>query len=226
MKEKASAPAGIRALVNQAVHHLECAILTGAIGPGQRLSEQALAAGLGIGRGALREAIRSLEGRRLVERTPYSGVRVVSLTRDDFEQLLVMREALEGMASRHAAERMTLPETRRLRAGLVEFAGRIEQEGLGDAFVHGTQDNDFHSQLVRGSRNRWLEEFLCRDLYSLIRISRFRSAVVPGRHIAAMAEHFEILDAIERRDPDRAEALMRAHIARAHSNLISQLPSE
>lgn len=223
MRDEASGLVGTRALVDRAVQQLEAAILTGTIEPGQRLSEQALAADLGVGRGPLREAVRTLEGRRLVERTPFSGVRVVSLTVDDFEQLLVLREALEGMASRHAAECMTLPETRRLREGLVEFRFRVERAGLGDAFVHGTQDKDFHAQIVRGSRNRWLEEFLCRDLYSLIRLSRFRSAVVPERHVAAIAEHFEILDAIERRDPDRAETLMRAHIARARKNLMRGL---
>jgi DNA-binding GntR family transcriptional regulator len=223
MKNDPSAIASTSALVDKAVRHLEGAILTGAVRPGQRLSEQVLATELGIGRGPLREAVRKLEGRRLLERTPFSGVRVVSLTHDDFEQLLIMREALEGLAAHQAAERMTLPEIRRLRASLVDFEGQVREVGLGDVFEHGSQDNDFHSQIVRGSRNRWLEEFLCRDLYSLIRIFRFRSAVLRERHTAAMAEHFEILDAIERRDAGRAEQLMRGHIERARLNLLSQL---
>ncbi|HUA76100.1 MAG TPA: GntR family transcriptional regulator [Acetobacteraceae bacterium] len=223
MKERRTPPSASKALVDKAVRHLEGAILTGTIGPGQQLSEQALAAELGVGRGPLREAVRNLEGRRLVVRTPFSGARVVSLTLDDFEQLLILREALEGMASRHAAERMTLPEVRELRANLVAFSQRVEQEGLGDAFAHRAQNQDFHFQIVRGSRNRWLEEFLCRDLYSLIRIFWLRTASVERRHVAAVAEHYEILNAIERRDPDRAETTMRAHIANSRENLISRL---
>src|ERR1700730_14858522 len=97
-----------RALVDEAVARLESAILSGELVPGQKLSEQALSSQFGISRGPLREAIRTLEGRHLVERTPFSGVRVVQLSVDDIEQLLLMSEALEGMAARHAAENMTL----------------------------------------------------------------------------------------------------------------------
>lgn len=213
-------------LADKAVDSLEAAIVTGALRAGERLSEQSLAAEFGIGRGPLREAIRTLEGRRLLERVPYVGVRVVCLTPTDFEQLMVVREALEGMASRQAAEQMTLPETRRLRLRLAEFDERIAQEGVGGAYVRGTRENDFHVQIVRGSRNPWLEDLLCRNLYSLIRIFRFRSANVQQRAAAAIAEHYEILDAIERRDPERAEILMRTHIARARANLMSELEDQ
>lgn len=226
MMDQPASPAGNGALVDQVVARLESAILTGALQPGQRLAEQALAAELGVGRGPLREAVRTLEGRRLVQRTPYSGVRVVSLTLEDFEQLLITREALEGMASRQAAECMTLAETRRVRAFLSDFDGRIRQEGVAGAYAHGTPENDFHVQVVRGSRNRWLEGFLCRDLYSLIRVFRFRSAVVGQRAAVATAEHLAILESIERRDPDSAERLMRAHIGNARRNLISRLQEE
>ena len=61
------------------------------------------------------------EGRRLVERTPHAGVRVVQLSLEDLEQLLATRESLEGMACRQAAENMTAAEIRQLR----ETAARI-----------------------------------------------------------------------------------------------------
>src|SRR5947207_2296435 len=75
-----------RALVDETVARLERAIVTGELSQGQKLSEQALSARFGISRGPLREAVRTLEGRRLVERTPFSGVRVVRLSVDDIEQ--------------------------------------------------------------------------------------------------------------------------------------------
>jgi DNA-binding GntR family transcriptional regulator len=66
-------------------------------------------------------------------------------------------------------------------------------------------------------------EFLCRDLYALLNIYRFRAASAPERIEAAYKEHEEILDAIERRDPDRAERLMREHVARGRELLLSQV---
>ena len=212
-----------RALVDNAVARLEEAILSGEIGPGERLSEQGLSARFGIGRGALREAVRTLEGRRLLDRTPFAGVRVINPSMADFEQLLTVRGALEGMAARQAAETMSLHETRRLRACLSAYDRTIGAEGLGGVFLRGTLDNDFHVQIVQGSHNRWLYELLCRDLYAMLRIFRLRSVAVGRRAEQAMEEHLAILQAIEARDPDSAEQLMRRHIATARGSLLKRL---
>ena len=214
------------ALVDSAVACLEGAILSGEIGPGERVSEQALSVRFGIGRGALREAVRTLEGRRLLERTPFAGVRVINPSLDDLEKLLTVREALEGMASRQAAETMSLHETRRLRACLTAYDRTIEAEGLGGVFRKGTLDNDFHVQIVQGSHNRWLYELLCRDLYAILRIFRLRSVAIGSRAELAAEEHLAILHAIEARDPDNAERLMRGHIAFARENLLQRLSSD
>jgi DNA-binding GntR family transcriptional regulator len=167
-----------------------------------------------------------LEGRRLLERVPFSGVRVTQLSIDDFQQLLVAREALEGIACRQAAECMTLAETRELRQGLTAFSKQIAKEGIGSVYVDGTQDNDFHVQIVRGSRNKWLEQMLCRDLYALLRMSRYQSATVGDRAVQSLKEHEAIYAAIERRDPDEAERLMRQHIAHSRDNLIAQMKKD
>ena len=93
-----------RVMIDDTVARLEELIMRGELAPGARLREQQLADTLGVSRGPLREAIRTLEGRRLLERTPHAGVRVVQLSLDDLEQLLAMREALEGMAKAIAAQ--------------------------------------------------------------------------------------------------------------------------
>jgi DNA-binding GntR family transcriptional regulator len=210
----------LRAPLEETIRWLEHAILSGDLKPGDRIAESTLAARFGVGRGPLREAIRTLEGRRLLERTPFSGVRVVEISNDELEQLLVTREALEGMAARQAAEVMTLPQTRRLRELL--NAGR-DRDSLSEFFRQKTQENDFHTQIVHGSGNRWLVEFLCRDLYSLMNIYRFRAASAPERIEAVHGEHERILEAIERRDPDTAERLMREHVARGRESLLRHL---
>src|SRR5687768_805589 len=101
------------------------AITSGEFEPGQRLSEAELARNLGISRGPLREALGRLEG-RLVTRTPRIGVRVIKMSRDKLDSLLLTREALEGMAARLAAERMSATELGQLRHLLEEHASRPE----------------------------------------------------------------------------------------------------
>jgi len=215
------------ALVDQTVAQLEQAILMGELPQGHKLSEQALSDRFGVSRGPLREAIRTLEGRHLVERTPFSGVRVVQLALDDIEQLLTTREALEGMASRQAAENMTLHETRELRACLAAFEERFRKEGIGGVFRAGSVDNDLHMMIVRGSRNRWLTDIVCRELYPLLQICRFQSTIVTVRTKqridAVHREHEAIIDAIERRDADGAERAMRAHLVASRTILLTQL---
>jgi DNA-binding GntR family transcriptional regulator len=216
-----------RALADETALRLEQSILAGELSPGQKLSEQVLSSQFGVSRGPLREAIRTLEGRHLVERTPFSGVRVVQLTVDDIEQLLFMREALEGMAARQAAENMTLHETRRLRDCLADLEKRFRTDGLDGVFRNGTADNDLHIQIVKGSRNRWISNIICHELYPLLQICRFQTAVattkVKERAKAVHREHEAIISAIEQRDPDSAERVMREHLVGSRTRLLAEL---
>ncbi len=88
-------------MIDDTVARLEELIMRGELQPGDRLPEQQLADTLGVSRGPLREAIRTLEGRRLLERTPHAGVRVVQLSLDDLEQIFLTigtrsRRAVKG----------------------------------------------------------------------------------------------------------------------------------
>src|ERR1700756_4039429 len=109
-----------KSLVDVVAERIEEAIISGALEPGSRLSEQGLAAQLGVSRGPLREAIRRLEGRKLLERTPNIGVRVAALSLKDLNEILQIREALEGMAAALAAANMSDAELAALKKLLDE----------------------------------------------------------------------------------------------------------
>lgn len=205
--------------LDAALHWLEQAIWSGELKPGERVMESTVAARFGVGRGPLREALRALEGRRLLERTPFAGVRVVKLTRPELEQLLITREALEGMAARQAAEVMTLPQIRQIRQLLLDLRAA---DDLGSYFRHKTADTDFHTLIVKGSGNRWLQEILCKDMYSLLNIYRYGTARDPARLDESRDQHDAVVDAIEKRDPDLAERLMRQHIATGRASLLKR----
>ncbi|MBB5216036.1 GntR family transcriptional regulator [Parapusillimonas granuli] len=221
IKPQAAVDVRQRLSVDEIMRRLEDLILKGDYGPGARLPEQALADALGIGRGPLREAIRTLEGRRLLERVPHAGVRVVDLSVEDMDQILTVRESLEGMASRLAAEYMTLPEVRRLRA----ITAGLEHLGSRDmeAVFKVDSDQDFHRTIVLGSRNKWITNLLCRDLYTLLRLCRMRSGQLRRDMGRIHQEHHAIVDCIERRDPDGAERLMRAHVRESRERLLAAL---
>lgn len=217
-------PVRARSLVDAVVERLEAAIIKGELEPGTRVSEQALANSLGVSRGPLREAIRSLEGRKLLERTPNIGVRVAELSLKDLIDLLVVREVLEGAASALAAERMTDQEIDELKQLLSQHATQKSvRDGTG--YYQESKDFDFHFRVVKGSRNERLIQMLCGDLYDLLRVYRYKAGTLPGRAKKALEEHRSIVAAIAKRDPLLAEQKMREHIRNARAHFESQFSS-
>ena len=104
------------------------AILSGAIAPGERLKQEALADDLNVSRIPVREALRILEAEGLIESTPGRGSRVVTITKDDATDVLVVRGTLEGLAARLAAARVTTDDIRSLRNVIVEGANITDGE--------------------------------------------------------------------------------------------------
>jgi DNA-binding GntR family transcriptional regulator len=212
-------PISSTSLAEEAFGKLVKAITSGEFSPGERLSEAEVARQLGISRGPLREALGRLEG-RLVVRTPRIGVRVIEFGRDTLEQLFFVREALEGMAARLAAERMTAEDLDVLSELLGRHASQPEL-AAGRVYVQGSPDEDFHFAVLRAARNPRLEQLLLDEVYYQLRIQRLRSSTRPGRAQAALAEHREILHALQSHDPDRSEEAMRRHIRNARFSAVA-----
>jgi len=209
-------------IVDSVVDCLDKAILTGELPLGARLSEQSLAEGLGVSRGPLREALRRLEGRHLIVRVHNLGARVTSFTKEDISQLLAIREALEGVAARCAAERMSDEEIAGLAALANNGLDRAKQKPPTFAEYHQSVDHDFHYRIIQGSRNARLMDMLLKDTFYLLRIYRYRFKLVdsPNRAPQALSEHQAILQAISDRDPDAAENAMRNHLRNANAHIL------
>lgn len=201
------------------------AIVEGEIPAGSKISEPALAARYGISRGPLREAMRRLESTNLVERRPNLGARVITLSNDELLEIYVIREALEGMAARIAAERMSdaaiadlkdLLERHRREVARTDWQTYFQQEG----------DLDFHFRIVQGSGNRRLIDILCNDLYHLARMYRCQFGMKSDRAADALKEHELVADAIAERDGELAEWLMRRHIRTSRRAIERRLAGE
>jgi len=201
---------------------IRTAIVEGEIAAGSKLSEPDLARRYGISRGPLREAIRQLQAGNLVELKANVGARVVALTPQQLLEIYSVREALEGMAARLAAENMPREEIAELRRMLDDQRLRLEQDG-GSVDLQKEGDLDFHYRIVKGSRNRLLVRLLCNDLYHAVRMYRCQFGMSGRRIRPAFSEHQFIVDAIEGRDGEQAEILMRFHIRASRRNVERQL---
>ena len=123
---------------------IQAAIVKGEIAPGSKISEPELARQHGVSRGPLREALHRLEGQKLLVRVPHAGARVVSLSQQELSELYEIRESLEGMACRLAAERMSQADIDELRRVLdTHERDAAFQAGLG--YYQQEGDYDFLS---------------------------------------------------------------------------------
>lgn len=218
------APAGIGAdadngtIPERIFSLLREAIVEGDIPAGAKISEPELARRYGISRGPLREAIGRLEACGLVVRRPNVGARVVTLSSGQLLEIFHVREALEGMAARLAAQHMSDAEIADLRRLLERHGRQIEQDAE-HAYFQREGDLDFHYRIVQGSHNGRMIELLCNDLYHLVRLYRYQFGMPSKRGPRAFVEHGHIVDAIERRDPEMAELMMRAHVRASRENV-------
>lgn len=178
-------------------------ISNGDLHPGSVLNEVELSRLHAVSRGPVREAIRRLEGRKLVVCAPFMRTRIVALGPAEIRDVFEMREALEGMATRLACERMTDAELVRLVEGAREAAA----------------DFDIHTEIAQACGNERIRALLCDELYYLLRLYRRQSGEQPGRRAEAAEEHWQIAIAVQQRNAAMAESLMRSHIRRATARL-------
>jgi DNA-binding GntR family transcriptional regulator len=188
----------------QALRH---AILQGDLAPGERLRSDALAGDLKVSRTPVREALRKLEAEGLVERSG-SGLIVREFSEKDLTELFYVREALEGMAARLAAENATPGEIAEIRE-LLDDMETVRQRG--DVAALRPLTAEFHRVIGRAAHNGRLLQSLESLLQHVRQMQTSTLLHIEGRPVAALKEYREILQAIEAHDADRAEALARAH---------------
>ncbi|PCI80114.1 MAG: hypothetical protein COB20_03530 [SAR86 cluster bacterium] len=132
-----------------------------------------------------------------------------------------IRESLEGLACRLAAEKASAEDCLKLRQLLADHEQQILSED-GRLYYQKEGDLDFHYLIVQMSGNTRLFNLLCEELYHLLRLYRRQTSRGPSRPRRAFKEHHQIVDALENKDGELAELLMRRHILGAKKALISQ----
>jgi DNA-binding GntR family transcriptional regulator len=176
---------------------------------GVRIREEDIAKTLGVSRTPVREALQRLQERGLLTVGAGRSLVIVELGEREVRELYAMREILEGSAARFAAQHASSDEIALLYRLHETY---IAAFGKSDTLV--TLNRRFHQAIHEASHNRYLTQALSgvHDSLALLHSTTFRVPVEPER---SDAEHRRIIAAIERRDPDEAEAAARDHIRMA-----------
>jgi len=194
-------------LVDQAYEALRDAICSGALAPGQRLTQEDLAARLAVSRQPVLQALRLLKQQGLVLDAPGRGLQVAPLDAAAIVQLYQVRGALDALAARLAAgRRATLPAAT-LRQGRQRVRGR-------DVAAMIEADLDFHRALYAASGNPLIERSAAAQWQHLRRAmgAVLQHATVRG---SVWDEHEAIARAIAAGDADAAAQAAEAHTERA-----------
>jgi DNA-binding GntR family transcriptional regulator len=183
-------------------------ILSGKLQPGERIVETRVAKELGLSQTPVREALRDLELLGFVVTSAFRGATVRRVSPEDWAEIYPIRAALEGVAARAAAMRISDEDVRRLRE-LIEVMRSASQRGDKHATIEA--DIEFHAHIVDLSGNRVLKQ-----LWQSLRLATttFLTVSVTHRPLQELAErHTVVLEALISRDGASAEAAMRSHIS-------------
>jgi DNA-binding GntR family transcriptional regulator len=204
-------------LVQVAKQAVENKLLTGSLRSDERLIESELAEQLGISRTPLREALRQLETKGLLKKRNDVGYVVVHHSREDIRNNFEVRVPLEIAAVKLACERATGEHIDRASFYLAQYDADLRRPQKGavriDEIINSDRDWNslFHKVMYEAAGNKLLTEYILnlRELDRLKRIS-YSFSLEDLRNF--QAQHYNILDAVKRRNKNKAEKAVTAHL--------------
>lgn len=191
-------------------------IIDGTLQPGEKLIDAELAESLGVSRTPIREAFQLLEVQGLVSTHPGKETKVTNIEKDDIFKMYSTMAVLQALAAEVTAKVIVPEEIEQLRAINLEFASAINS---GQAYQAMEADEQFHNLIVELSDNLYVASF---SASLQIHIRRFKYVFLKQPITATQAsvdEHDSIIAAFEKKDSDRAQAMMRQNFIRPMQEL-------
>jgi DNA-binding GntR family transcriptional regulator len=172
-----------------------------------RLDERQLAQDFGVSRTPVREAMAQLEREGFVRSVPRRGVYIVRKTRQEVIEMITAWAALEGMAARLITQRASDQDIASLRRMFATFEGGRHRAHLDE---YSEVNIEFHQTIIRMSGNSVLIA-LAENLFTHMRMIRMKTIGEKDRVDRSIRDHMNIIEALEARDTERAEDLVRNH---------------
>ena len=202
------APVSRRTLHDELVSRIRDMIIEGHLAPGTRIHEGQLGQALGVSRTPLREALKFLASEGLIDLVPGRGAVVRTLTPKDVRNMLDVLSALEALAGKLACRNATdeqIAEVRRLHDEMMGFyAARNRLE-------YYKRNQAIHSAIVRISDNAFLAS-THEMIQSRLKRIRFLGNEGPDKWEGAVAEHEDMIAALEARDAERLALVLARHM--------------
>lgn len=228
-----SRPTGRRGVINLGAEHenldhkayqiLKSMIMDRQLLPGEKIPQEKLAEDLGISRTPLVNALKFLEKEKLVQSIPRRGFFMRTFTKKEMISIFELREVLEGLAARKAAQKITDSQIAQLQKFFRQFTGEKDIE---DIRTYAREDRRFHTFLLDIGAKEFLKSML--ETYNIISYS-YQVVAPEGlvRHPReTIHEHQAMIEAIAKRDAEAAENLMRLHFQRSRAVLQESLKAD
>ncbi len=200
-----AAPLAPRALYLEVAEHVRQRIFGRQLEPGAWIDEQALCAELGISRTPLREALKVLASEGLVTMKVRRGAYVTEMSERDVREAYQLLALLESDAATQLAARATPEQLTELQGLHDELERSVHQR---DAFF--AANERFHLRLLDMEGNRW-RLHMVNDLRRLMKLNRHHSLFQQGRLAESLAEHRELMAALQAGDAAAAALVTKRH---------------
>src|SRR6185312_11208139 len=208
-------------IVEQVYRTILDAICDGRLAPGERLTQESVAAKLAVSRQPVGQALLLLKQQKFVSEAGRRGLMVAPLDRDFMRWIYELRLGIEPLAATLAARHADRNDVARGEAIVSEGKAAVRDNSIAELI---DADMRFHMYLYELSRNRLFVDLMA-DLWNHLR--RAMREVLQHREYrkAIWVEHEQILRAIAKRDGEAAAALVRAHLSHAAANVQVALPT-
>jgi DNA-binding GntR family transcriptional regulator len=188
--------------------------------PGSKINEDELSKRIGVSKTPVREALSKLAHDGIVEIKPNRGAFKVKLTKESISEIMMIREALEGLCIRLAVKNMNEKLVRKLRTLLDEF----EEEDLSnDLLRYAEVHQKFHALIHESSRSPRLIQMI-RSIYDLTHLLRLQYLKDSEKARRSLELHRKLVDAFERRDVDSAVSIHSMALQSAYKFFLDANP--
>ncbi len=207
--------------LDQKVHQiLKNMIINRQLLPGQKIPQEKIARELGVSRTPLIAALKYLEQEKLVESKPRRGFYVRLFNKEEMVSIFELREVLEGLTARRAAQKISDVEIERLR----QFFGQFDlRHSISDYKAYSREDRRFHTYVTQIGAKEFLKSIL--ETTNIISFSYqlLNSEGLVRSPDETIHEHLAVIEAIGKRDAKAAESLMRRHFRKTIATLTKDL---
>ncbi|MBW1722043.1 MAG: GntR family transcriptional regulator [Deltaproteobacteria bacterium] len=212
-------PSSSSSLTEKVYRDLRLKIITGEIRGGTRLVESSLASEMNVSRTPVREALHKLALEGLVYSIPRAGYIVEEMSDQDIKDLFETRMAIEQIAARWAAQKITQNELDQLEVNL-KMSDEVLRSGLTSKMSD--LDVEFHNIIYRATRSKNLFR-ICKNLSDYTLKYRIVLIHLPEAAAQTKAHHQNIFNAFISRDPDKIDEAIKAHLSDARNKIIELL---